>query len=75
MKNLFKSTVVLFILSFSVAEGIAQDKPEKPKKNFFGIVAGASVSTLTNYDGKPLSSFTGGLLWIGGFPKSLHYSQ
>ncbi len=63
MKALFKSIVVLFALLFSITEGFAQDKSEKPKKNFFGIIAGASVSTLTNYDGKPLTSFTGGLLW------------
>lgn len=63
MKSLFKSSVVLFVLLFSVIESIAQDKPEKPKKNFFGIVAGASVSQVTNYDGKPLTSFTGGLYW------------
>jgi hypothetical protein len=63
MKNLFLSTVVLFAFLFSIKKGFAQDKSEKPKKNFFAIMAGASVSTLTNYEGKPLTSFTGGLLW------------
>jgi len=81
MKNLFKSTVVLFIFLFSVSEGISQVKSEKPKKNFFGIVAGVSVSTLTNYEGKPLSSFTGGLLWDWKFsekftlPTIITYNQ
>ncbi len=74
MKNLFKSTVVLLALLFSITESFAQDKSEKPKKNFFGIVAGASISTLTNYYGKPLISFTGGFLWDSKFSKKFTLS-
>lgn len=81
MKNLFKSTVVLLALLFSIPESFAQDKSEKPKKNFFGIVAGASAATLANYDGKPLISLTGGLLWDWKFsekftlPTIITYNQ
>ena len=74
MKTLFKSTVVLFALLFAITNGFAQDKSEKPKKNFFGIVAGASVSTLTNYEGKPLISLTGGLLWDWKFSEKFTLS-
>lgn len=81
MKNLFLSRVVLFALLFSITEGFAKDKPEKTKKDFFGIVAGASAATLTNYDGKPLISLTGGLLWDWKFsekftlPTIITYNQ
>ena len=75
MKTLFKSTVVLFALLFAITNGFAQDKSEKPKKNFFGIVAGASVSTLTNYDGKPFISLTGGLLWDWKFSEKFTLSN
>lgn len=75
MKNLFKSTVVLFALLFSVTDGSAQNKAEKPKKNFFGIVAGASVSQVSNYDGKPLIGFTGGLYWDWNFSEKFALSS
>lgn len=75
MKTFFKSTVVLFALLFSIMKGNAQDNSEKPKKNFFGIVAGASVSSITNYDGKPLIGFTGGLYWDWKFSEKFALSS
>jgi len=63
MKSLFKSSVIVVIVLLSAVEGIAQEKAEQPKKNIFGIVAGVNVSSVTNYDGKTLVGFTGGLYW------------
>lgn len=78
MKNKIKllsaMALVFSTMLFSITEGFAQDKPEKPKKNFFGIMAGTNVSTLTNYDGKSLISLTGGLLWDWKFSEKFTLS-
>jgi len=55
-----KRTILFLLLSVAFYKLSAQGLK---KKNTFGVMAGISTSSITNYDGRLLSGFTGGLYW------------
>jgi hypothetical protein len=59
--------ITLFLLLLIVFDKLNAQNQEK--KNTFGIITGISASSITNYDGKLLLGFTGGLYWEWKFSK------
>jgi len=71
MKNYQLKHSILFLLLLVVSYKLnAQDLE---KKNTFGVIAGISGSSITNYNGKLFLWFTGGLYWEWKFSDRFAY--
>jgi hypothetical protein len=64
------SLIALFI----IGSQLGAQNSTSTKKNIFGVIAGANVSSVSNYEGKALAGFTGGLYWEWVFSKNRKFS-
>ena len=63
MKTQIKTLAAIFILIVFISSVNGQTEKTKIDENIFGVVAGGTLSNISNYDGSSRVGFLGGLYW------------